>query len=79
MTKKINDPAGINDKVECRAIDINTIVNSKGKDEIKDTNHTKYPCISSKDLTQGVSIQALDGGNPNQNKDQEKEGSEQGE
>ena len=73
MTKKTSDPAGIHDKVECRAIDINTIVNSKGKDEIKDTNHTKYPCISSNDLIQGVSIQAFDGGNPNKNKEEKEQ------
>ena len=69
MTKKTNEPTGKDDNVDIRAIDINTIVNSKGKDEIKDTNHTKYPCINSNDLTQGVSIRAFDGGNPNKNKD----------
>ena len=71
MTKKVSDPAGKNDNVTCRVVDINTIVNSKGKDEIKDTNHTKYSCISSNDLIQGVSIQAFDGGNPNKNKEKE--------
>ena len=70
MTEERRDPAGINDNVDIRAIDINTIVNSKGKDEIKDTNHTKYSCIYSNDLIQGVSIQAFDGGNPNKNKEE---------
>ena len=78
MAKEIKDPAGKDDNVDIRAIDINTIVNSKGNDEIKDTNHTKYPCISSNDLIQGVSIQAFDGGNPNKNKGR-KEEKEQGE
>ena len=72
MTEERRDPAGINDNVDIRAIDINTIVNSKGKDEIKDTNHTIYPCISSNDLEKEVvSIQAFDGGNPNKNKETE--------
>lgn len=67
---KKSKPATKDDNINIVAIDINQIVKKGEKPRLKVTNSTIVHGISSMDLDEGVTIKAIQGGNPNKNREE---------
>ena len=68
IQKRIGKPASKDDKFELCVLSIQELINeNENKPEIVTTNHNSISPLST-ELSDGMSIKAFDGGNPN-NKD----------
>ena len=55
-------------KIEIEAVDMATVINELGKNELVSNNHTSIESITVLDLEEGMTIPVLEGGNPNKEK-----------
>lgn len=56
-------------KIEIEAVDMATVINDLGENELVSNNHTSIDSITVLDLEEGMTIPAHDGGNPNKNEE----------
>ena len=52
-------------KIEIEAVDMATVINELGKNELISNNHASIESITVLDLEEGMTIPVLEGGNPN--------------
>ena len=52
-------------KIEIEAVDMATVINELGKNELISNNHASIESITVLYLEEGMTIPALEGGNPN--------------
>lgn len=56
-------------KIEIEAVDMSTVINELGKNELISNNHASIESITVLDLEEGMTIPVQEGGNPNKEKD----------